>query len=126
MELKKKLPEVVAADAEDCRPQDRAGRVGNKKISPRHPVHAGKEGSEDAQEGDEPPQEDDFSPMLLKKVLANFDACVRETHVAPVAQQDGIGVSVPDPVAGVVSPMIEPNAAAAITNQMFSVESLAA
>src|SRR5262249_27156183 len=95
--------EAVGAQAINEGPEHAAGRVGDEEAAPFHAVHAGKNGGQYPEHGDEPAEEHHLAAVMEEKVLAQLDPRFRQADVAPVAQQKAVSELPPYPIADIVS-----------------------
>ena len=97
------VAEYIAADAEDARPDDAAGRVVKKERAPAVMVHAREQGREDAQDRDEAPEKDDLGAMAREHVLTEGKTPVIETDQGAVALDQRQPVAPADHEADIVA-----------------------
>ena len=95
--------EHVGAEAEQRRPEDGAGSIGNEEARPRHAIDAGEERGEHPEKGDEAAEEHDLAAMLHEEILADLDARLGQADVVPIANEHGKADLPPDPIADIVA-----------------------
>src|SRR5262249_59575030 len=93
----------VAADAEHGVPDKATTGIGDQKRAPGHAVYSGEERRQHAQVRDEAAKKYDLGSVLQEQVLPEFDAGFKHANALTVSQQDGVTVSQPEPVTGVVA-----------------------
>jgi len=103
VKLKQKFAEEVAADAEHRSPNNSTTGIGDQERAPGHAVYSGEERRQHAQQRDEAAEEYDLGPVLQEQVLPELDAGFKHADALTVSQQQGVTVSQPEPITGVVA-----------------------
>src|SRR5262245_22670022 len=83
------LAKQIGAEPESRRPTDPAASIEEQESQPRHLIDSGEKRRQRPQECDEPAEEHDLSAMTEKEVTAQFESCLGETRIVPVAEKQG-------------------------------------